>query len=139
VATPNPETAGESINEGTRCFMKKVIVIILLLAVNAIAQDFSGKWSGEFKVDGGDHGVPQLFTFRQNGNTLAGSGGPNIGEQYPIENGKVDGNRLMFEITTGEWKFTYDLKATGEGIAGTLELRSVNDRRTATVSMKKVK
>jgi len=64
----------------------------------------------------GDHGVPQLFMFRQNGNTLAGSGGPNTGEQYPIENGKVEGNRLMFEITTGEWKFTYDLKATGEGM-----------------------
>jgi hypothetical protein len=76
---------------------------------------------------------------RQSGNMLAGTGGPNTGEQYSIENGKVDGNRLMFEITTGEWKFTYDLKATGEGIAGTLELRSVNDRRTATVSMKKVK
>ena len=119
--------------------MKKLIAIILLLAVNAMAQDFSGKWSGEFKVNGGDHSVPQLFIFRQNGNTLAGSGGPNTGEQYPIENGKVDGNRLMFEITTGEWKFMYDLKATGEGITGTLELKSVNDRRTATVSLNKVK
>jgi hypothetical protein len=119
--------------------MKKIIAIILLLAVNAVAQDFSGKWSGEFKVNGGDHGVPQVFMFKQSGNTLAGSGGPNTGEQYPIENGKVDGNRLVFEITTGEWKFLYDLKATGEGIAGTLELKSVNDRRTATVSLNKVK
>jgi hypothetical protein len=119
--------------------MKKITAIILLLAANAVAQDFSGKWSGEFKVDGGDHGVPQLFMFRQDGNTLAGSGGPNSGEQYPIENGKVDGNRLTFEITTGEWKFTYDLKASGEEIKGTLELKSVNDRRTASVSVKKVK
>jgi hypothetical protein len=115
--------------------MKKTISIILLLAVNAMAEDLSGKWSGEFRVDGGDHVVPQLFMFRQNGNTLTGSGGPNTSEQYPIENGKVDGNRIMFEITTGEWKFTYDLKVTGERITGTLELKSVNDRRTATVSL----
>jgi len=119
--------------------VKKTIAIILLLAVNAMAEDLSGKWSGEFRVDGGDHGVPQLFMFRQNGNTLTGSGGPNTSEQYPIENGKVDGNRIMFEITTGEWKFTYDLKATGERITGTLELKSVNDRRTATVSLNKMK
>jgi hypothetical protein len=109
------------------------------MAVNAMAQDFSGKWSGEFKVNGGDHSVPQQFMFKQNGNTLAGSGGPNNGEQYPIENGKVDGNRLMFEITTGEWKFAYDLKAAGEGITGTLELKSINDRRTASVALKRVK
>ena len=119
--------------------MKKTIAIILLLAVNAMAEDLSGKWSGEFKVDGGGHDVPQLFMFKQNGNALTGSGGPNTGEQYPIENGKVDGNHIMFEITTGEWKFSYDLKATGERITGTLELKSVNDRRTATVSLDKVK
>jgi len=119
--------------------MKKTIAIILLLAVNAMAEDLSGKWYGDFRVDGGDHDVPQLFMFRQNGNTLTGTGGPNTSEQYPIENGKVDGNRIMFEITTGEWKFTYDLKAAGERIIGTLELRSVNDRRTATISMNKMK
>jgi hypothetical protein len=119
--------------------MKKIIAIILLLAGNALAEDLSGKWSGEFKVDGGDHGVPQLFMFRQNGNTLTGSGGPNTGEQYPIEDGKVDGHRITFEITTGEWKFTYHLNAAGEKITGTLELKGVNDRRTATVSLNKIK
>jgi hypothetical protein len=119
--------------------MKRAIAIILLLAANTMAEDLSGKWSGQFKVDGGDHGVPQLFVFTQNGDRLTGSGGPNSGEQYPIENGKVDGNRIMFEITTGEWRFTYDLKATGERITGTLELKSVNDKRTATVSLSKVK
>ena len=83
--------------------------------------------------------MPQLFMFRQNGNTLTGGGGPNAGEQYPIENGKFEGNRIMFEIMTGECKFNYDLKATGERITGTLELKSVNDRRTATVSLNKIK
>jgi hypothetical protein len=119
--------------------MKNILAIILLLSVNAMAQDFSGKWSGQFKVVGSDSGVPQLFIFRQNGDKLTGSGGPNAGEQYPIENGKVDGNRIVFEITTGEWKFGYDLKATGEKITGTLELKSINDKSAATVSLNKVK
>jgi hypothetical protein len=45
----------------------------------------------------------------------------------------------IFEITTGEWRVLYDLKSTGERITGTLELKSVNDSRTATVSLSKVK
>jgi hypothetical protein len=117
--------------------MKKTIAVILLLAVNAIAGDLSGKWSGTFKVDGGDHTVPQLFIFKQDGNKLTGSGGPNTGERYPIENGKVDGNRITFEITTGEWKFIYNLKTIDGRMAGALELKSINDRRTATVSLSK--
>jgi hypothetical protein len=119
--------------------MKKLIAIILLLAGNAIAADLSGRWSGQFKVAGGDKDVPQLFVFQQSGDKLTGSGGPNAGEQYPIEKGKVNGDRITFELTTGEWKFDYDLRTMREKITGTLELNGVNDKRTATVSLSKVK
>ncbi|MGA8212895.1 MAG: hypothetical protein WB799_04835 [Candidatus Sulfotelmatobacter sp.] len=119
--------------------MKKTIAVVLLLTMNAIAGDLTGKWSGAFKVAGGDHDVPQLFVFKQEGNKLTGSGGPNQGEQYPIENGRVDGDRVRFEITTGEWKFGYKLKASEGRMVGDLELKAVNDSRTATVSLSKVK
>jgi hypothetical protein len=119
--------------------MKKLLALILLLAVNAVAADLTGKWSGSFKVDGGEKGVPQLFIFKQDGNKLTGSGGPDPSEQYPIENGKVDGDRITFQITTGEWKFIYNLKATDGKIIGALELRSINDKRTASVTLTKAK
>lgn len=119
--------------------MKRTIAVVLLLAMNAMAGDFTGKWSGSFKADGADHDVPQLFLLKQDGNKLTGSGGPNQSEQYPIENGKVEGDRVRFEITTGEWKFTYDLKAMDARMAGDLELKSINDRRTAKVSLSKAK
>jgi hypothetical protein len=120
--------------------MKKHIAVVLLLAVSAMAGDLTGKWSGAFKVDGGDHNVPQLFLLKQQGKTLTGSGGPNAGEQYPIENGRIDGNEIRFEITTGEWKFAYDLKQTGPSeLKGDLTLESVGDSRTAKVSLAKAK
>jgi hypothetical protein len=117
--------------------MNRAIAMILLLAANAVAGDLSGTWRGSFKVDGGDHAIPQLFIFKQGGNRLTGSGGPNSGEQYPIENGKIDGDRISFEITTGEWKFLYNLKASDGKMTGALELKSINDRRTATISLSK--
>lgn len=115
--------------------MKNIIALLLLLAINAMAGDLTGKWSGVFKVDGGDHKVQQLFVFKQEGNKLSGSGGPDQAEQYPIENGRIDGDRVRFEVTTGEWRFTYSLKAIEGRMSGDLDLRSLNERRTATVSL----
>lgn len=117
--------------------MKKTILAVLLLTVNVLAANVTGRWSGQFRVDGGDHDVPQLFILRQDGNKLIGSGGPDEIEQYPIENGRVNGDRVQFEITTGEWKFVYDIKADGATMKGGLELTSANDRRTASVSLTK--
>jgi hypothetical protein len=42
---------------------------------------------------------------------LTASGGSNDGEQYPIENARIDGNKPTFDLTTGDWKFTYRLKS----------------------------
>ena len=120
--------------------MKKIIVVVMLLVVSAMAGDLTGKWSGTFKVDGGDHGVPQLFILKQQGKTLNGTGGPNAGEQYPIENGRIDGKDVRFDLTTGEWKFSYTLKQTeSDGLQGDLKLESVGDSRTAKVSLARVK
>lgn len=120
--------------------MNRTVGIVVLLAASAIAGDLTGKWSGTFKVDGGDHNVPQLFILKQQGKTLTGSGGPNAGEQYPIENGRIDGDQARFELTTGEWKFAYDLKQTGpDGLKGDLKLQSVNDSRSAKVSLTRSK
>jgi hypothetical protein len=120
--------------------MNRTVTTVLLLAASAMAGDLTGKWSGTFKVDGGDHNVPQLFILKQQGKTLTGSGGPNAGEQYPLENGRIDGDEVRFELTTGEWKFAYDLKQTGsDGLKGGLKLQSVNDSRSARVSLTKSK
>jgi hypothetical protein len=120
--------------------MKKLIAIVILWTMSAAAGDLSGKWSGVFKVDGGDHDIPQLFILKQSGNVLTGSGGPDAQEQYPIENGRVDGGSVKFEVTTGEWRLVYDLKQTeAEALKGNLQLKSINNARTARVSLHKNK
>lgn len=119
----------------------KTTVLAVLLMLTATTVDLSGKWSGSFKVDGGDHHeVPQLFILKQQGHTLTGSGGPNAGEQYPIENGRIDRAAVQFQLTTGEWKFTYDLKSVEpDSLRGTIKLESADDSRTAKVSLARTK
>jgi hypothetical protein len=47
---------------------------------------------------------------------------------------------VKFEVTTGEWKFAYDLRQTEPDVLkGNLELKSINNSRTATVALSKTK
>ena len=71
------------------------------------------------------------------GDRLTGTGGPDAVERYPIANGQVTGERITFELTTGDWKFFYDLKDSGLIMRGKLTLKSVNSTRTAEVTLKK--
>lgn len=105
----------------------------LLLAFVVPIGSVSGKWHGSFRVDGGDHDVPQLFVLTENGGLLTGTGGPDAAERYPIANGKVKGDLVTFELTTGDWKFFYSLRHSGQIMSGKLMLKSVNDTRTAII------
>jgi hypothetical protein len=115
----------------------KILAIALLLALNVSTANLSGEWSGSFKAAGADRDVPQVLILKQLGDTFTGTGGPDKAEQYPIEHGKITNDRINFQITTGEWTFTYDLKFSGTEMSGVLTLKSVNESRKAIVVLKK--
>ena len=117
----------------------RIGVGLLLLPLSlTFAADLTGKWSGTFRAVGADHEVPQLFILKQKGTGLHGSGGPDASEQYPIENAHIDGDTVSFELTTGEWKFSYRLKVSGREMTGDLDLKSENNGRTAKVWLKRI-
>ena len=116
----------------------RIWVVALLFIFGLGVSDASGTWHGSFRVDGGDHDVPQLLLLKQDGAKLTGTGGPDASERYPISNGQVSGDHVTFELTTGEWKFSYDLKDSGLEMNGKLVLKSANDSRSAEVTLKKV-
>ncbi|MGC2765974.1 MAG: hypothetical protein WB607_10765 [Candidatus Acidiferrum sp.] len=117
----------------------KELAVILLLTLASMVTDVSGKWSGTFSVPGSDHKEPQLFTLKQDGRKLTGSGGPDAVEQYPITNGSVDDDVVKFELSTNNWTFKYNLKRVGQELSGDLLLKGKEgDTRTAHVTLRKV-
>lgn len=118
--------------------MRTGVALLRLPLSLAFAADVSGKWSGTFRATGADHDIPQLFILKQDGMGLHGSGGPDATEQYPIENAHIDGDKVTFELTTGEWKFSYRLKVSGGQITGDLDLKSENSGRTAKVFLRRI-
>jgi hypothetical protein len=117
--------------------MHKIILVLLTLTISAMAADFTGKWSGSFKTDDGEQ--PAYLILKQDGDSLTGSGGPNESEQHPINSGKVDGQKMVFDVATGKGTIHMELTAEGDTLKGKMEMkRDDGETRSAIISVKRV-
>ena len=114
--------------------------IALLLFTLPAAVDVTGKWSGTFDVQtaqGDSRTSPIFMILKQEGGALSGSGGPNEGEQHPIQNGKIEGDRLTFEVSRDNGTIHFDLRATETEIKGEMRRSRDGSTETAKVSLKR--
>jgi hypothetical protein len=94
--------------------MKKFIAMLFLAAMCAIAGDVSGKYTGTLP-----NGDPVVIVLKQDGAKLTGSGGPSEDQQFPMRNGKIDGDKITFEVVADEEKvFKLAFTVKGETIEG---------------------
>jgi hypothetical protein len=84
---------------------RRASVVILALVFGSViaaaqATDVSGKWSGSLtlSIDGQQRNDTAFMTFTQKGSELTGSVGPRDDRLRPITNGKVEGNRVTFDV-----------------------------------------
>src|SRR5919206_4310076 len=81
-----------------------VTAVLLVVALGAFAADVSGKWTFEQPGRGGNPGRPVTITLKQDGSKLTGSvpgmgrGGDNPPPPAEIKNGKVEGDKVSFEV-----------------------------------------
>ena len=92
--------------------------IALLSSICAFAADFSGKWSSA----GNNPAGAMFVVLRQDGNKLSGSAGPTESHQFPIANGKVDGDHIIFEAKMGGGTIRFDLASDGATLKGTARM-----------------
>jgi len=121
--------------------MRVLLLGLLLCAVTLGAADVSGKWSGTIErkdEERSPQSRPAFMVLKQDGNKLTGSGGPNESEQNEIRNGKVEGEKLTFEIPIGEGVLYFDLKANGDQIEGDIKAQENDGKLTGKISLKRV-
>jgi hypothetical protein len=116
--------------------MRILALLAGIVAVCMAAGDVSGNWSGTFTdTENQSHSI--YMVFKQDGATLTGSGGPDAEKQHPMQNGKIDGDKLTFEVPAGGGTFYFDLKLAGNEIKGDLELKGQDETHRAKVSLKR--
>lgn len=99
--------------------------LLIVLALTAVAADVSGRWSGSFIITGADGETKDdtaYLVFKQDGNDVTGTVGPNADHQFPITKGKIEGNKITIE-------------ADNEGHTIKLNLQLVEDRITGDATM----
>lgn len=117
----------------------KLTILALLFSAALFAADATGKWTGTFtltKDDGQARAKPALLILKQDGDKLTGSGGPDESEQHPIVKGKVDGNRLTFEVAAGDSTIAFDVVLEGDQIKG--DMKKTGTAETAKLDVKRV-
>src|SRR5262245_41122907 len=109
--------------------MKRLAVmfsfILLLAPALMAADDLTGKWSGSFAItlpDGETKDAMAFMDLKQKGAELTGTAGENPDKQWAIQNGKVEGNKITFEVQTDQPLVKFELTLVdghlkGEAIA----------------------
>jgi hypothetical protein len=67
------------------------------------AEDLTGRWSGSFVItfsDGGSKDSTAFMDLKQKESEIAGTAGENPDRQWAIQKGKVEGNKVTFEVQT---------------------------------------
>ena len=115
--------------------IRLVAVGAFVIAAVLSAADLTGKWTGTFSEHEGD-GKGALLILKQNGSELTGTAGPDEQEQMPIENGKVDGDKVTFEIQA-KGLMHFELTLSGKRLAGTVSGEHDGEKRTAKLDVTK--
>ena len=93
----------------------------LLSAAALSTSNVTGKWSGTLQMDGENDAKPAYAILKQQGNNLSGSVGPNENEQDSCKDGKVDGDKLTFDVPqgpSGEGSIHVELQVNGDQMTG---------------------
>lgn len=94
--------------------------LALLSAVPALAADVDGKWAGMVSTPGGDFNVG--YEFKADGTQLTGTTTSLDGGMVPIKDGKIDGDKISFNVTLDFGGMMFDIAYTGVVTAAEIKL-----------------
>jgi hypothetical protein len=90
-------------------------MVMALSAATAMAADVTGTWVGENKTPDGSS-FQLTFTFKQDGAMLSGTVQAPQGDPTAITNGKVDGDKLTFDVSFNGMTIHHDCTVVGHTI-----------------------
>jgi len=103
-----------------KILMMTFIALSVLLAT-AWAADISGTWKGSMDMMG--QSMELSFTFKADGDTFTGTTIGPQGQESPVSDGKIDGDKISFVVkTTGKMEMTIKYNGMLNGDEMTLKM-----------------
>ena len=100
--------------------LRSLLLGLVLMAASAFAADIDGKWAGSLDTPNG--AVTVAFNFKADGTTLTGTTTGPDGAESKIADGKVNGNKVSFNVTIDFGGMPFTIAYTGEVSGANLKL-----------------
>ncbi len=100
--------------------MKKLLylcaaLMMVFTAASAFAADFTGTWTGKMAGPNGE-GFQLTFTFKVDGAKLTGTVLGPQGDPMEISEGKIDGDKISFNVSVNGMTIKHEGVITGDTI-----------------------
>ena len=95
-------------------------ILMAFGAITAFAADITGAWTGQMAGPNGD-GFQISFTFKQSGMKLTGTVAGPQGDPIEISEGKVDGDKMSFNVSFNGMTIKHDGTISGDEIKLTVK------------------
>ena len=124
-----------------RTFLCFLVLAVLAVAAVAADVDVSGKWSGTFNMTGpdGDKEGTALLILKQSGTDITGTVGPNEDEQFTIQKGTIEGNKITLEADHGGHTMKIDLVLADDRITGEARMDAEGQTLKAKIDVSRAK
>jgi hypothetical protein len=91
--------------------MRRIVILLMLTVLAAFAADVNGAWKGSMETPMGAMDISA--NFKADGNALNGTLNF-MGNDVKIEKGKIDGDKVSFEINMDFGTMTYTGTVSGD-------------------------
>ena len=103
--------------------MRTLLLCALFSGFALHAAELTGKWSGSFDItnsDGETKADMAYLDLKETGGTVTGTAGPDSEKQWSLRKGKLDGQKLTFEVAMEDGGIlAFELTFDGTSIQGT--------------------
>jgi hypothetical protein len=123
--------------------MTKLLCCLAFSALALSAAELTGKWSGSFDItfpNGESRADTAYLDLRELEGAVTGTAGPSSEKQWSVRNGKLDGQKLTFEVLTDDGlQMAFELTFDGEVIQGMCHATSKDGEKvSAKVNLKRI-
>ncbi len=108
--------------------MKTILLLVLTIALTGVAfadTNVTGKWSGSFNSTGPNGETKEtgaVLMLKQNGTAITGTVGPTEDDQFPIQKGKIEGDKITLEADHDGHTMTFNLVLASGRIMGEAQM-----------------
>jgi hypothetical protein len=122
--------------------MRKLLCVLLFAALAIPAAELTGKWSGSFDItnSAGETSAQQAYMdLKEKAGEISGTAGPDADKQWPIQKGKLEGEKVSFEVKMDDGGvIVFALRFDGATLQGTAEgTSSEGAKLSAKVNLKR--